>query len=404
MKLTKKILALGLLFSALSAVAQKASYPLPNAAQQAGIEKDNGRHFGDSPLNPGPLASDLSPILTAKNIDKALIKVADWQLARSQPYWDQIWTSSVMYAGFMAASEATGDPKYREAMASMSKGFDYGFRNKLPNADDQSIAQTYLELYMFGGKKDAAIIKPTLANLDSVIDLPTLRPGDPRIPWWWCDALFMAPPVWVRAYAATSDHKYIDYVNKQWILTSELLYDKDEHLYARDASYIGKLGPTGKKIFWSRGEGWVLGGLARTLQFLPKDDPHRSFYITQFKEMAAAIAKLQNADGLWNSSLLDPKDFPLPEISGSALFVYGMAWGVNEGILDRATYMPVITKAWAGILHNIYADGRLGNIQQTGAEPTPYYPGSSYNYGVGGFMLAASELKRMTIIETTHHK
>lgn len=406
MNFTKKALTLGLLVSSISALAQKANYPLPNAAQQAGIDKDNSRHFGDSPANPGPLAKDLSPKLTPANIDKALRKVADWQLARSQPYWDQIWTSSVMYAGFMAASEATGDAKYRDAMASMAKGFNYQLRSKLPNADNQSIGQVYLELYLDGGKKDPAIIQPTLAGLDSVIDLPTLHPGDPRIPWWWCDALFMAPPVWARAYAATGDHKYIDYLNKEWAKTSDLLYDNDAHLYFRDQSFIGKLGPNGKKIFWSRGEGWVLAGLARTLQFLPADDPRRPFYINQFKEMAAAIVPLQDKHGLWHSSLLDPQGFPLPELSGSTLFVYGMAWGVDQGILDRATYTPVLKKAWAGILHNIYADGRLGNIQQTGAEPTPYYPGSSYNYGVGGFMLAASELKHMASTEsmqTSHH-
>jgi rhamnogalacturonyl hydrolase YesR len=200
-------------------------------------------------------------------------------------------------------------------------------------------------------------------------------------------------------YAATGEHKYIDYLDTNWQRTYELLYDKDEHLYARDATYIGKLGPGGKKIFWSRGEGWVLGGLVRTLQYLPKDDPRRPFYIQQLKDISARVAQLQDktgdAAGLWHSSLLDPEHFPLPEISGSALFVYGMAYGVNEGYLDRATYMPVIKSAWAGILRHVYADGRLGDIQQTGAEPTPYYPTSSYNYGVGGFMLAASELKRM---------
>ena len=381
------------------ATAQKPNYPLPTPEQQAGINKDNGRHFGDSPADPGPLATDLSPALTADAINKVTRKVADWQLARSQPYWDQIWTSSVMYAGFMAASDSTGDPKYRSAMAEMSKGFQYGLRNTNPNADDQSIGQTYLELYLQGGKKDPAIIAPLKAQMDAVSGWATLKPGDPKIPWWWCDALFMAPPTWVRMYAATGDHKYIDYLNLNWQRTYDLLWDKDAHLYARDATFVNKLGPTGQKIFWSRGEGWVLGGLVRTLQFLPKDDPRRPFYIQQLREMSAALVKLQettgDAAGLWHSSLLDAKDFPLAENSGSALILFGMVYGVNEGYLDRATYMPVITRTWTALLHHIYADGRLGDIQQTGAEPTPYYPGSSYNYGVGGFMLAAAELHRM---------
>ena len=370
-------------------------FALPTAAQQTGIDKDISRHFGDAPADPGPIAADISPALTPSAIDKVTRKVADWQLARSQPYFDRIWTWSVLYSGFMAASASTGDPKYRDAMATMARGFHYELRNRIPNADDQSIAQTYIELYLLDGKKDAAMIAPSRADLDSVIGLPTLTAKDPRIPWWWCDALFMAPPVWARMAAATGDHRYIDYLNAQWARTSELLYDPQEHLYARDESYKSKRAVNGRKIFWSRGEGWVMGGIARTLDYLPQDDPHRTFYVGQLREMSARVAQLQRADGLWPASLLDGEVYPQPETSGSALFVYAMAWGVNQGVLDAATYRPVIEKAWRGLLRNVYADGRLGNIEQTGAEPAYYLPGSSFTYGVGGYLLAAAELKTM---------
>jgi len=392
-------LGASVLFAAMTiggaAAAQK--YPLPTPEQQLGIDKDNARHFGDAPADPGPIATDLSPAITPAAIDAAARKVADWQLARAEPYFDRIWTWSVLYSGFIATSDQTGDPKYRNAMTAMSKKFDWAERSKLSNADDQSIGQTYLELYLEGGKKDPAMIAPTRENLDSVIGLATLKPGDPRIPWWWCDSLFMAPPVWVRMYAATGDHKYIDYVNAQWQRTYEALWDKDEHMYARDATYISKREANGKKIFWSRGEGWVMGGLVRTLQYLPKDDPKRGFYVQNLREMSARLAELQSKDGMWHAGLLDPDHYPLPEVSGSALIVYGMAWGVNEGVLDAATYRPVITKAWAGMLQHVYADGRLGDIQQTGPEPAWYLPSASYTYGVGGFLLAASEMKRMAL-------
>ncbi|MBW8748508.1 MAG: glycoside hydrolase family 88 protein [Acidobacteria bacterium] len=386
-----------LTLAAVSISAHAQQSPKPTPEMQAIIDKDNGRHFGTSPEVAGPLAKDISPALTPAAIDKVMRKVADWQLNESQPYFDKIWTWSVLYSGFMAASDSLGDPKYRNVMAEMSEKFEYQPRNpdKLPNADDISIAQTYAELYLAGGKKDAKIITPTIHTLDTVMPLETLRPGDPRIPWWWCDALFMAPAVYTRMYAATGDHKYIDYMNAQWQRTYDLLWDKDEHLYARDASYIPKRGPNGKKIFWSRGEGWVMAGLARTLQFLPKDDPRRPFYVQQLKDMAERVAQLQDKDGQWHASLLDAEHFPAAETSGASLFVYGMAYGVNEGILDKTKYMPVIKKAWAGLLTNLYADGRLGNIQQTGAEPAYYRPSASYTYGVGGFLMAGSELKRM---------
>jgi unsaturated rhamnogalacturonyl hydrolase len=366
------------------AEAQK-KFPLPTAAQQERIDTDTlRRHIGDSPADPGPLATDLSPRLTPTAIDAASRKVAD-----------QAWTSSVLYTGMMAESESTGDAKYRLAMEEVARKYADSLKDRLPNADAQSIGQMYVELYLVGGKQDKALIGPTQADLDSVIGLDTLKPGDPRIPWWWCDALFMAPPLWARMYAATGDRKYVDYLDQQWARTSDLLYDKDEHLYARDESFKSKLGPNGKKIFWSRGEGWVMAGIARTLPYLPADDTRRGFYTQQLQEMAARIAKLQDSDGLWHASLLDSKDYPLPEVSGSALMTFAMAWGVNHGVLKAGTYRPVIEKAWRGMLQHIYADGRLGCIQQTGAEPALYLPGSSFDYGVGGFLLAAEEVKRM---------
>jgi rhamnogalacturonyl hydrolase YesR len=378
---------------ALALPALARDYPVPTPAMQAIVDKDTSRHFGDAPANPGLQATDLSAAIEPAAIDKALRKVADWQLARSQPHFDRIWTSSVMYTGFMAASQATGDAKYRNAMLDMSNKFDFQLRGRLPNADDLSIGQTYIDLYF--QEKRPSLLNLTKAELEDLLPLATVKPNDARIPWWWCDALFMAPPVWAKMFKATGDRKYLDYIHINWKRTSDLLYDKEEHLYARDASYIGKREPNGKKIFWSRGEGWVMGGLARILDYVPADDPQRGFYVQQLREMSEKIASLQGADGLWHAGLLDPATYPLPEVSGSALFVYAMAYGVNHGILDAQKYKPVIARAWAGILKNVYADGRLGNIQQTGAEPAFYLPGSSYNYGVGGFMLAAAELKTM---------
>ena len=385
-----------------AATAAAQQYPQPTGPTLAIINKDNSRHFGTSPLDGGPMATDLSAALNAKDIDKAVKKVADWQLAQSQPYFDRIWTWSVLYTGFMAASASTGDPKYRDAMMAMGRKYNFELRSQLPNADDQSVGSTYLDLYFLQpvAEQDQKLVLPTRTALDSVLPLKTLNPGDPRIPWWWCDALFMAPAVWAEMGRETGDPKYVAYLNAQWHATYDLLYDKDEHLYARDATFKDKREANGKKIFWSRGEGWVLGGLARVLEQLPANDPNRPFYVQQMKEMSARVAGLQDPrTGLWHAGLLDPSAYPLDEVSGSSLFVYGMAYGVNHGYLDRKMYEPVIARAWKGILGHIYADGRLGAIQQTGAEPAFYYPASSYTYGVGGFLLAGSELKLMAAIK-----
>ena len=366
----------------------------PSPKEQANIANNAERHFGDDPDNPGPIATGLSYSTKPAAVAKAMRKVADWQLQRAQPWFDRIWTWSALYTGFMAASDSLDDPSYRDAMLAMGQKFDWKLRSHFPNADDQSVAQTYLELYL--QKKDPAMIQPTQSELDAILAAPRTStiPGK-EIAWWWCDALFMAPPVWARMYAATGDHKYVDYLDEEWAKTSARLYDTDEHLYFRDSTYLTRTEANGKKMFWSRGNGWVVAGIIRTIQYLPKDDPARAKYISQFKEMAARVAAIQSQDGLWRAGLLDPDSYDLPEISGSAFFTFALTAGVNQGLLDKKVYRPVIEKAWAGMLHHVYADGRLGCIQQTGAEPQPFKPSASYTYGVGAFLLAGSEIRKM---------
>ncbi len=372
------------------------TFPAPTPAQQVVIDRDNGRHFGDSPADGGPMAK-LSPALRVNDVDKAVRKVADWELSQSQPYFGDIWTWSALYVGFLAATRATGDPKYRDAVQAYSVSQDWQLRKQapghLPNADDQSLGQAYLGLYALD--KDAKRIAPTRAALDALVANPDagVAPGK-NIPWWWCDALFMAPPVWTNMAAATGDNKYLFYMHREWWKTSDLLYNPTDHLFSRDASYLNKTEANGKKMYWSRGNGWVMAGLVEILQAMPADDPMRPKYLAQFKEMAAEIASLQGKDGLWRAGLLDPQTYVLPENSGSAFFVYAMAWGVNEGVLDKP-YRKVVAKGWAGLLSHVYADGRLGCIQQTGAEPAFFRPTASYNYGIGAFLLAGEQVEKL---------
>ena len=378
--------------------------PNTEALRLAGIAKDDAREFGSDPDDPGPIARDLSHAITPAAISAAMRKVADWQLGQTQQYFTsidkarqldgRIWTWSVLYTGFMAAADTLHDAKYRDAMEQVGKAYNWGLRSNLPSGDDMSIAQMYLELYL--RDRQPQQIVPIQNALDNILAAPRVELGtDRKIAWWWCDALYMAPPTWARMYAATGDQKYITYLDEEFAKTSQLLYDPHAHLYSRDATFIDKTEKNGQKMFWSRGEGWVMGGLARTLEYLPKDDPSRAKYETQLREMSAAVAKIQNKDGLWTSGLLDRAAYDQPEISGSALMTFAMAWGINNGVLDRQTYTPVVTRAWAGMLHHIYADGRLGDIQQTGAQPSSFKPSASYNYGVGGFLLAGSEMYKL---------
>lgn len=364
--------------------------------EQRGINKDISRHFGDAPANPGPKAR-LSGALKPADVRMAMRKVADWELGWSQTYFDRIWTWNVLYSGFMSASPALDDSKYRDAMQAMAEKFHWELRSEVPNADDQGLGQMYLELDLLAPSPER--VASTQAALDRLLGgaNAAIPENQAKIPWWWCDALFMAPPVWSRMYAVTHDRKYLDYIDQHWWETSDLLYDKQRHLYYRDVTFLHKTDEKGNPVFWSRGNGWVMGGIARVLDYLPEDDKDRGRYVQQLREMAAAVAALQDKrTGLWHSDLLDPEDYPQPEVSGSALMTFALAWGVNHGMLDRAKYLAVVAKAWRGLVAQVYADGRLGNIQQTGAAPAHYLPSSSYTYGVGGFLLAGAQVEQLS--------
>jgi rhamnogalacturonyl hydrolase YesR len=277
-------------------------------------------------------------------------------------------------------------------MLAVSNKFDWKLGPRIEHADDQCIGQTYLALY--SQSRDPKIIAPLRAQFESILALP-IAPDD-RLPWWWCDALFMAPPVWTGLAHATGERKYLDFVNREWWRTSARLYDPEEHLYYRDASFFPLREANGKKVFWSRGNGWVMAGLARVLETMPANGTDRSRYLDQFKQMSPAIVALQGNDGLWRSGLLDPASYALPEVSGSSFFTYAMAWGVNNGVLDRKTYQPAVARAWKGLLQHVYEDGRLGCIQQVGAGPAHFKLTSSYVYGVGAFLLAGSEVIKLS--------
>jgi len=345
---------------------------------------------GDQPDDPGPLATNLSPKLKHRDILKAMKLVADWQIKHSDDRYNIDWTYAALYDGLLAASKTTGDTKYHDWVLKVARDYKWQLAPRFAHADDEAIGLTYLRFYNESHNPDQ--LAPTREGMDRLI----ARPDDPaKNLWWWCDALYMAPKVLAELFLTTKDHRYLDFMDHEWDLTSSALYDPAEHLYYRDDRFLTQREANGQKIFWSRGNGWVLAGLAMVLDRMPDNYPSRAKYIDQYKQMAERIAALQPPDGVWRASLLDPASYPNPEISGTAFFTYGLAWGIHHGILDRKKYLPIVAKSWQGMVTHIYADGRLGSIQPIGGEPGKFKPSSSYVYGVGAFLLAASELNQI---------
>jgi len=329
-----------------------------------------------------------------------MTKVADWQLAHPSRHPTTDWTHGALFSGMTAWAGMADNDRYYEVLKAFGEKNRWQLGPRPYHADDHCVGQMYLALYE--KVKDPNMIKALTERFDWIMANPsdvTLEASKQQRKdrWWWCDALFMGPPVWAKAAVVKGQAKYLDFMNREWWATTDYLYDKEEHLYFRDSTYFNRREANGKKVFWSRGNGWVFAGLVRVLDAMPGDYPDRPRYIQLYKEMAAKLITVQQDDGLWRSSLLDSNAYPAPETSGTGFYCYGLAWGVNRGLLDAATYRPAIAKAWKGLVGCVHPDGMLGSVQPIGAAPDKVSPDLTEIYGVGAFLLAGSEVYKMAL-------
>ncbi len=338
--------------------------------------------------------SQFDEALDRQAIVRVMTAAADWQLAHPSEHPRYDWTQAPFWSGLAAFAPLSSDPQ--RYLGEVRRNGEENRWRPGPRplcADDHAITQSYFALHAV--QPDRTLIEPALQTFDVVVRYPFDESLEftgwekTQYQWIWCDALFMSPPALAMATRATGDRRYLDFMNRMWWKTTDYLYDKNEHLYYRDSRFFGQ------KIFWSRGNGWVLAGLARVLQNMPADYPERPRYVALLREMSARIAALQQSDGYWRTSLLDAKAYPLPETSGTAFYVYALAWGVNEGLLDRAPYEPVIRKGWSALVRAVHPDGMLGFVQRIGDQPGSTSSSTTEIYGSGAFLLAASEVYRL---------
>jgi len=352
-------------------------------------------------------AAELKP----GEISAALKRSADWQLANPSGTEIRDWIIAPLYDGLLRTALATGDAKYLAAVVRMGTQSGWTASNRVYHADDHAVGQAWLDVYLMDRTREERLA-PMRDRMSHVIAHPITeklefgtRPKTKGVSitdrWTWCDAIYMAPPTLARLHTATGDRKYLDFLDAEFQYTYDHLYDPEEKLFYRDATFFDRKTPDGKKVFWSRGNGWVYGGIALMLEHLPKDHAKRGFYETLFKEMTTAILAAQQDDGLWRPSLLDPLEIPLGETSGSGFYTFGLAWGVNHGLLDRETHLPAITRAWNGLMTRVKPDGTVGYVQPIGAAPDHLETGSTQDYGTGAFLLAGSEILRLLGVDPT---
>ncbi|MDP5029046.1 MAG: glycoside hydrolase family 88 protein [Paraglaciecola sp.] len=355
-----------------------------------------------------------SSMPASKEVLKQMEKVANWQIPRvdSLSYLNfkrgesleaARWVQGAFYAGLTQLAERSENPFYTKWI--FYKGNDWQWRMGLHPffGDDQLMSETYIWYYL-KHKQDSKILASTIEAFDKILAKPPTNSleflNDQNVQglhscqfrWCWADALFMAPPTWFGLTQATGDKRYADYAHKEVKATVDYLFDSKHDLLYRDSRFKTEKDQFGEQLFWARGSGWVFAGLARMMEYIPKNDPHRGYYENLFKTMAAKLKTLQKQDGSWSMSLLAGERMAQPETSGTAFFTYGVAWGINNGLLNEDEYLPVVKKGWAVLNMAVHPDGKLGWVQQIGDAPDGVSYDDSQIYGVGGYLLAGSEI------------
>lgn len=346
-------------------------------------------------------AQDINP----KEVKNVMKKVANWQMEHFQdlysgyeePHHPLDWTNGALYVGMVKWASMADDDKYYNWLKAIGEKYEWHLYDRKYHADDHTVGQLYIELYRkFNDKK---MIEPTIEQFNFVMLHPAQTSLNWNTPyhqdrWNWCDALFMSPPVWAKLYNITGEKKYLDFMMKEYMATTDFLFDEKENLYYRDENFKSKL-DNGTKIFWSRGNGWVFAGLANILNELDPQSKEYQYFLKLYKKMAAKLLKIQTPKGHWSMSLLGQEFYPTPETSGSSFFIYGLAWGLNNDILDKKTYLPAVEKGWRAMVSYVTEDGMLGYVQPIGAAPGKAWPDKTEVYGTGAFLSAGSEVYKL---------
>ena len=331
----------------------------------------------------------------------------NWQQTHPDP-GNPFWDNAAYHTGNIQAYFVTKNEdflKYSEKWAEQNKWmgaqgtdksrwkYNYGETKDFVLFGDWQICfQTYIDLYN---------ISPDSAKIARAIEVMEYEMSTSKNDyWWWVDGLYMVMPVMTKLYKITGKEIYLDKLYEYYKYAQDLMLDPETGLFYRDAKYIypKHKSVNGKKDFWSRGNGWLFAALARIIPDLPEDYEHRDLFVGQYIKMAKALKKEQQNDGYWTRSLLDPEHAPGPETSGTAFFTYGYLWGINNGYLNGCGYKNTALKGWKYLTKTaLQPDGKIGYVQPIGEKAIPGQvvdANSTANFGVGAFLLAASEMFR----------
>ena len=355
-----------------------------------------------------PVLAAGSTSAEAKEVRAIIAKVNGyWQKNHRPDSW-AFWDYAAYHTGNMEAYRLTGNAGY------LKYSTDWAEHNQWKGAKSNDRKNWKLH---YGETDDHVLFGDWQVCFQTYIDLYNILPVDIRVKrarevmdyeistprhdyWWWADGLYMVMPVMTKFYRLTGEQKYLDKLYEYVQYADSIMLDEQTGLYFRDAKYVypKHQTPGGQKDFWARGDGWVLAGLAKVLQDMPATYKHHDFFVEKYRKMAASVLRAQQPEGYWTRSMLEPSFAPGPETSGTAFFTYGLMWGVNNGVLDEASYMPAINRAWHFLkTTSLQKSGKVGYVQPIGEKAIPGQvvdANSEAPFGTGAFLLAACEYVR----------
>ncbi|MCP8899883.1 glycoside hydrolase family 88/105 protein [Gilvimarinus xylanilyticus] len=374
---------------------------------------------------PGTAETSLSADFTRDSVSQVANQVADWQLdqydIRSNKMrlegrasgLPQGWMYAPLHSGLLDWGRVSDQPAYEQAVRNIAAVNLWRLGPRRYHADDHAIGQVYLDLY-------ETYQEPVMKeNVEAVFDWVLENQSDRSLEfehpekeiiyganrkyvdpwctvrWCWADAIFMAPPVWAQLAEITGNNDYLEFMNREFWVTTDYLYSDEDHLFLRDSRYFTRKAENGKPIYWGRGNGWVLAGIARTLPHIPQDFEDREEYVELFKDVSAALLRAQKADGSWPASLLEESEAQNAESSATGLIVFSLAWGINSGVLPADEYLPAVEKGWKSLVSTVQPNGKLGFVQQVGYAPESATAEDTQLYGTGALLLAAAEVYQL---------
>ena len=330
------------------------------------------------------------------------------------------YATGVTHAAMLSVADATGDARYSEfvrrrlqfigdtipyfaAQAEKIGVENSSYRRLLAPAsldDSGSMCAAMIKARRAGLGPD---LLPVIQRWADYIRFKETRLADgtlarhrPQPESLWADDAYMCIPALAQMGKLTGDSAWYDEAAKQAVQLARHLFNPEVGLYMH-GRHLNQ--PNVAEFRWGRANGWVILAQCELLDVLPENHPARAEILAIYRRHVKALAEFQSGAGLWHQLVDKPDSFL--ESSATAMFVYGIAHGINRGWINAATYGSVAQAGWLGLAEKVTAEGQVeaSCVGTTLASDNVYYynrPTSVHHgHAYGPVLMAGAEMIRL---------